>query len=772
MATNEACLIALFDHHTAAGQPPARTEWVQVGAGQTALQTTVGAASSSSSWDSGMLTFEAVSTGPFFRLRLRHFALPAPASGANTEKFTVTVQAVETAPLVLAPGNSFDLRAGDRVSVARVIENSGAQDDTVNESKCAREETLAVFATCFRIPKDAGLVTASDGKTDRKANPLPGGKERVSASASAFFEANDFDLSKSRESFATAYAAGAPPVAEGWFLVGASKCIELPSTGAWVPVGRMSLALPDTRLSREHVAVRLVVPSDAEKGSSGLLFAEIHVLGRKGSARIVDADAGGSGTTLAPLKAGESMLLAVGERFSLLAEGDHIFALTRDREAMLSSVALPAHIRAAETRDALISGLVTYRKFNYGNPRKKTWNSFFCARYKTHIALYSGKEISRANLKHTISLNAAVVVKREHGSDLRFKVIQKNSRDQTLAHFFEFQTPEETTKWIEAVSADLLPVGHSATGKLIVNLVSAHGVLGADNFGKSSDPYCVLKIDGYTSWKKRSDTVYKTLNPVWNEKIVLYPGIDDTVRILCWDEDKYTKDDFLGEISFKPRPFVRQGTVKKVFPWLGKKAKGTVTLEITYGEQPQSVYCRTEFIEPERMSDAGASQPPAASDGAPKRPPKPDTNTTPVADSTLSSAGKDDGGVDLALDDDIPVLSAEDQAALAQSSSNAHEHAVLSVEDQMVTDAMQAFAFYDASNTGTLDHKEFAAVLADSGARHGLPAPTDDQVAAMLKNIDANDDGVIDRVEFLAFYQQYMADQLEADSDYSSSDSE
>ena len=65
------------------------------------------------------------------------------------------------------------------------------------------------------------------------------------------------------------------------------------------------------------------------------------------------------------------------------------------------------------------------------------------------------------------------------------------------------------------------------------------------------------------------------------------------------------------------------------------------------------------------------------------------------------------------------------------------------------TELLKAFKSYDKDGNGTMDAKEFSAVLKNLGHTEVTP----DQVQVMLKKVDKNDDGVIEWVEFLDMMQ-------------------
>ncbi|XP_019185565.1 PREDICTED: probable ADP-ribosylation factor GTPase-activating protein AGD11 isoform X2 [Ipomoea nil] len=70
----------------------------------------------------------------------------------------------------------------------------------------------------------------------------------------------------------------------------------------------------------------------------------------------------------------------------------------------------------------------------------------------------------------------------------------------------------------------------------------------------TSDPYVILSL-GTQSVKTR--VIKNNLNPVWNEKLML--SIPDTIpplKVLVYDKDTFTTDDFMGEAEIDIQPLV------------------------------------------------------------------------------------------------------------------------------------------------------------------------------------------------------------------------
>lgn len=73
--------------------------------------------------------------------------------------------------------------------------------------------------------------------------------------------------------------------------------------------------------------------------------------------------------------------------------------------------------------------------------------------------------------------------------------------------------------------------------------------------------------------------------------------------------------------------------------------------------------------------------------------------------------------------------------------------------------AREVFDLYDKDKNGTVDKHELKPLLEKISKHLGLPMPTDKEIESGLKQLDINNDGVLQFNEFLPFYQQ-VYDQL------------
>jgi len=137
-------------------------------------------------------------------------------------------------------------------------------------------------------------------------------------------------------------------------------------------------------------------------------------------------------------------------------------------------------------------------------------------------------------------------------------------------------TPETTP--VVTVPVVTTPVQPSYT-QLTIKLLQGRGLEPKDFNGKS-DPYLSIWC-GAT--KHKTKVVPKSLDPVWNETLVLSysASVKKTLEIECWDQDKLSADEFMGELHIQIDSIPVGEVVNQWYALVpSKKNKGKVSGEI------------------------------------------------------------------------------------------------------------------------------------------------------------------------------------------------
>ncbi|XP_038058833.1 rasGAP-activating-like protein 1 [Patiria miniata] len=100
---------------------------------------------------------------------------------------------------------------------------------------------------------------------------------------------------------------------------------------------------------------------------------------------------------------------------------------------------------------------------------------------------------------------------------------------------------------------------------LYVRIGEAKDLPGKDLISRSSDPYCLIKIDNEVV--ARTATVWKTLTPFWGEEYFFHlPGGFQNLSVYVFDEDTVSEDDIIGKVSVDKE--ILQKTARGLEKWL------------------------------------------------------------------------------------------------------------------------------------------------------------------------------------------------------------
>ncbi|OVA09070.1 C2 calcium-dependent membrane targeting [Macleaya cordata] len=153
--------------------------------------------------------------------------------------------------------------------------------------------------------------------------------------------------------------------------------------------------------------------------------------------------------------------------------------------------------------------------------------------------------------------------------------------------------------------------------KLIVDVVDARDLLPKDGQGSSS-PYVVADFDGQ---RKRTSTVYRDLNPVWNEQLEFVVSDPKTMEFEELEIEVYNdkrmgggggssrKNHFLGRVKIYGSQFWKRGDEgliyfplekKSVFSWI----RGEIGLRIYYFDEEIGEQKPDEIQQPEKEPES------------------------------------------------------------------------------------------------------------------------------------------------------------------------
>jgi len=90
---------------------------------------------------------------------------------------------------------------------------------------------------------------------------------------------------------------------------------------------------------------------------------------------------------------------------------------------------------------------------------------------------------------------------------------------------------------------------------LTVKVIEARNIAAMDK-GGTSDPYCRLKCN-FNKQRFKTKVIDKTLSPKWDETFKFFapPQAEGQLILKMWDKDRWTSDDFLGEVQFEVSKF-------------------------------------------------------------------------------------------------------------------------------------------------------------------------------------------------------------------------
>lgn len=159
------------------------------------------------------------------------------------------------------------------------------------------------------------------------------------------------------------------------------------------------------------------------------------------------------------------------------------------------------------------------------------------------------------------------------------------------------------------------------TPVLSVKVIEARHIAAMDK-GGTSDPYCRLKCN-FNKQRFKTKVIDKTLTPKWDEMFKFFAPsqAEGQVTLKMWDKDRWTTDDFLGEIVLELSKFADGKSHDLWLPLNNEPkkkegaSKGEVHISIIYedGRTKKDNNATAEVATPATSASAnGASPTPAA----------------------------------------------------------------------------------------------------------------------------------------------------------------
>jgi len=171
-------------------------------------------------------------------------------------------------------------------------------------------------------------------------------------------------------------------------------------------------------------------------------------------------------------------------------------------------------------------------------------------------------------------LQRAVEKSSKHGSDEKSRMILKDIQKKMETRVFEkedvfamirnvfgIENSKDHENFMNEAKKNILDRTSVWNARISITVVSAQGLIAKDKEG-TSDPYVTVQV-GKT--KKRTATITKSLNPVWNKPFQFEcHNSSDRIKVRVWDEDydlkarvrsKFTRepDEFLGQTIIEVR---------------------------------------------------------------------------------------------------------------------------------------------------------------------------------------------------------------------------
>jgi C2 domain len=107
---------------------------------------------------------------------------------------------------------------------------------------------------------------------------------------------------------------------------------------------------------------------------------------------------------------------------------------------------------------------------------------------------------------------------------------------------------------------------HAKIKEVGVEILGAEDLFNADwkpNSKDESDPYVKLMARVGSSWSQvgKTKVVQNSLNPTWDKHFLIKADKVEAIRMEVWDQDRFSRNDYLGEMEMSVEEFTRDARV-------------------------------------------------------------------------------------------------------------------------------------------------------------------------------------------------------------------
>eukprot|EP01132_Coremiostelium_polycephalum_P007793 gene7793-9592_t len=170
-------------------------------------------------------------------------------------------------------------------------------------------------------------------------------------------------------------------------------------------------------------------------------------------------------------------------------------------------------------------------------------------------------------------------------------------------HTEESSTALECDQWVDMIKKSIEYCNKSkirVSGQLSGTIIKGRNFTPKDINGLA-DPYAITRIERQ---QMRTQTVYKSLNPTWNESFTFdISKHEGYFYFLIWDEDKFKTADFMGKVTIPLTHLTPNEEVKLWLPLVPRNSHQKVSgdilvrLKYSYSQEDQDLVTSPIFCQ-------------------------------------------------------------------------------------------------------------------------------------------------------------------------------